>query len=128
MTWRCLPAILLCVVILFSGILGIWFTLACFLPLELKELAPVLRLASKAAALICGALLVFYALTFGTLVAVFGFGGEERVVMYEGQKLVEEEDGWIDTIYDYYEYHSPLFRGRERLFSTSYERLQGIEE
>ena len=127
-TWRNLPVILLCAVMLFSGIFGIWFTLACFLPLELKDLAPILRRTAKASALIFGAMLVFYALTFGTLVAVLGFVGEEQVVVYEGQKLLEEEDGWLDTVYDYYEYHGPLFRGRERLFSTTHERLQGIEE
>ena len=127
-TWRNLPAILLCAVMLFSGIAGIWFTLACFLPLELKGLTPALCRTAKVAALVFGALLVFYALTFGMLVAVFGFGGKERVVVYEGQKLVEEENGWLDTIYDYYEYRGPLLRGKERLFSTTYERLQGIEE
>ena len=128
LTWRNFPARFLCAVILISGILGIWFTLACFLPLELKDLAPVLRWTLKTGALFAAGLLIFCALRLGTLIVVFGFGSEDVVVSCQGQTLVEEESGWLDPIYDYYEYHSPLFRGRERLYSSSYERLDGIRQ
>ena len=36
---------------------------------------------------------------------------EERVVTYQDQMLVEEDRGFLDHRYVYYEYHGPLVRG-----------------
>ena len=38
---------------------------------------------------------------------------EERVVTYQDQMLVEEDRGFLDHLYVYYEYHGPLVRGGE---------------
>ena len=128
LTWRNLPGGVLCAIIMFSGAVGILLTLGCFLPLELPDVAPVLRWAVKGTALLSAGLVLFYALTFGTLLAVFGFGGSEQVVDYQGQALVEVEDGWLDTVYEYYEYHGPLVRGNHCLYTSPFTHIWGDSE
>lgn len=39
---------------------------------------------------------------------------EERVVASQDRTLVEEDRGFLDPFYVYYEYHGPLVRGRDR--------------
>ena len=125
LTWRNLPSGLFCAVLLISGALGILFILGCFLPLEMPEVAPVLRWAVKGMALLSAGLVLCCALFYGPLLAVFAFGGEERVLGYRGQTLLEVENGFMDPIYDYYEYHGPLVRGAELVYARQYTPLDG---
>ena len=125
LTWRNLPSGLFCAALLISGALGILFTLGCFLPLEMPEVAPVLRWAVKGMALLSAGLVLCCALFYGPLFAVFAFGGEERVLEYQGQTMLEVENGFIDPIYDYYEYHGPLVRGAELVYARQYTPLDG---
>ena len=37
----------------------------------------------------------------------------ERTVSWQGQTLLEEDSGFLDPAYSYYEYHGPLVRGLE---------------
>lgn len=125
LAWRNLPSVLFCAALLISGALGILFTLGCFLPLKMPEVAPVLRWAVKGLTLLSAGLVLFCALFYGPLLAVFAFGGEERVLEYRGQTLVEVDNGFIDPIYDYYEYHGPLVRGTEPVYARQYTPLGG---
>lgn len=125
LTWRNLPAGLLCMVILLSGVIGILLTLGCFLPLKMPEVAPVLRWAVKGAALLCAGLVIYCALFFGVLLVAFVYGGEERVIEYQGQTLVEVNDSFLDPIYNYYEYHGLLVRGSEPLYGHLPDRIDG---
>ena len=51
-----------------------------------------------------------------------------KVVEYQGQTLLEVDTGFLDPLYDYYEYHGPLFRGNERLYSSQYTHIWGDYE
>ena len=53
---------------------------------------------------------------------MFAFGDTEKVVEYQGQTLVEVDDGFMDPHWSYYVYHGPLVRGRERVYED-YEPL-----
>lgn len=127
LTWRNLPGGILAAGILVSGILWVLLVLGCLLPAEMREVAPVLRWGLKGTTLLCAALVVYTAVFFGGLVAAFAYGQDERVIEHQGQTLVEVEDGWLDTVYEYYEYHGPLVRGSRRLYDSMYEPLDGIK-
>lgn len=118
LAWRNLPGAMLCLGLLISGLLGVVLTLGCFLPMEMPDLAPVLRWVMKTALLLSAAVVLFYAITFGPIFTALAFEGDERVVTYEGQRLLESEDNWLDTVYEYYEYHGPLVRGNQRLYHS----------
>lgn len=126
LAWRNLPSGVFCAVLLISGALGVLFTLGCFLPLEMSEVAPVLRWTVKGLALLSAGLVLYCALVYGVLFAVFAYGGGERVLEYQGQTLVEVDDSFLDPIYHYYEYHGPLVRGSEPVYERQYSRLDGI--
>lgn len=118
LTWRNGVALSLCLVILASGLAGAALTLLCLLPRQMPDLAPVLRWMVKGGAVVCAGLAAFYGLTFGLIFTGLAYGAPERVVEYQGQTLVEEKDSWLDTTYNYYEYHGPLVRGGEILDSS----------
>ena len=128
LTWRNIPASLLWTAALVSGFLGLLLTLGCFLPMELPKWPRVLRWSSKLLALLCAGLVVYHALLFGFLLLVFSWGEKEQVVEYQGQTLLEVDAGFLDPIYDYYEYHGPLFRGNERLYSSQHTHIWGDTE
>ena len=67
------------------------------------------------------ALVPYIFVRFLTTMLSWVFAGDEQVVHREGQTFVVVEEGFLDTVYDYYPYHSPIFRGRERV-QRSYER------
>lgn len=119
LTWRNLPAAFLWTVALISGFLCVLLTLGCFLPLELHRWPAALRWGTKITALVCAVLVVYHAAIFGFLLLVFAWGEREQVVEYQGQTLVEVDAGFLDPLYDYYAYHGLLFRGSERLYSSS---------
>ena len=127
-TWRSLPASVLWTAALVSGFLGLLFTLGCFLPLELPKWPRMVRWTSKLLALVCAGLVIYHAAIFGFLLLVFAWGDKEQVVEYQGQTLVEVDTGFLDPQYDYYAYHSPLFRGSERLYSSNYTHIWGDHE
>lgn len=116
MGWRNLPSIILLGALLVSGWAGIVLTLACLLPQEWKEVAPVLRWAVKGGAVLISSVVLFVTLCYCPFFIVFGFGGGERVVEYQGQTLLEVDESWLDPYYCYYAYHGPLVRGIERLY------------
>lgn len=117
LTWRNLPALILCTVLLVSGWAGIVLTLACLLPQEWPELAPVLRWTVKGGALLLSSVVLITTIWFGPIFIAFGFGGGERVIQYQGQTLVERMEGFLSPDYSYYSYRGPLVRGTERIWS-----------
>ena len=125
LTWRSLPAGIFCGVLLLSGIIGILLILCCLLPLEMSELAPCLRWTVKGAALASAGLVLYCALVYGGLLALFGFGGGERVLEYQGQTLLEVDRSFLDPLYDYYQYHGPLVRGNEALYEGLPTHIDG---
>lgn len=122
LTWRNLPSLALCGILLVSGWVGIIFTLTCFLDVKLPELAPILRWAAKGAVAFFAAVVFIVTLWIGPLGIAFVYGNPERVVDYQGQTLLEVDDGFLDPHYSYYEYHGPLVRGKERVYD-GYEPL-----
>ena len=118
LTWRNGVALAMSLVILASGLAGVVLTLVCLLPHKMPELAPGLRWAVMVGAVICAWMVFAYGLTVGLVFAGLAFGSEEQVVEYQGQTLVEERECWLDVVYNYYEYHGPLVRGREILSSS----------
>ena len=118
LTWRGSVACLLCWVLLLSGWAGIILTLMCILPQEWREAAPVLRVGIKAAVSFFAGLILLMSLMLGPLLALT-LGSGERTVEYQGQTLVEVEEGFMDSWYCYYPYHGPLVRGIERLYEGS---------
>lgn len=117
LTWRNLPSVILCIALLVSGWVGIVLTLACLLPMEWPDAAPVLRRAVKGAVLFFAAVVLFVTLWLGPLLLAFAFGDSEQVVEYNGRTLVERMEGFLSPDYGYYEYHGPLVRGTERIWS-----------
>lgn len=113
LAWRNLPAALLIITMLVSSWTGNILTLRCILPLEWPNLAPVLRVAIKGAAVAVTGLVIVSTLWIGFLALVFGYAHEERIVEYEGQTLLEVNYSWLDPCYGYYEYRGPLVHGSE---------------
>lgn len=128
LTWRNLPAVVLWTAALVSGLLVLLLTLACFLPLDLPKWPRVARWSSKFLALICAGLVAYHAMLYGFILMVFAWGEKEQVVEYQGQTLLEVDTGFLDPLYDYYEYHGPLFRGNKRLYSSQYTHIWGDHE
>ena len=98
-------------------------TLGSLLPKEMPNLAPVLRWGFKLALVGCACLSMYVTVTFGGLFAAFSYDNQERVIQYQGQTLVETDEGFLDPDYNYHLYHGPLVRGNESLFGTRMERL-----
>lgn len=117
LTWRNLPSLILLGTLLVSGWAGIVLTLACLLPQEWPELAPVLRWTVKGGALLLSGVILFVTILYGPFFVIWGFGGEERVLGHQGQTLLEVDESWLDPYYCYYSYHGPLVRGTERIWS-----------
>lgn len=115
LTWRGAVMCLLCWTLLVSGWTGIVLTLVCLLSQEWKEAAPVMRVGIKAAVSFFAGLVLLMSLLLGPMLAL-ALGSGERTVEYQGQKLVEVDEGFLDPWYSYYSYHGPLARGTERLY------------
>lgn len=122
LAWRNAPAAALCAVLLVSGWAGIVLTLACALPMEWPNVPQFLRWPAKGLVVLCAAVLLVVTLWIGPMGILFVYGDSERVMDYQGQKLVEVDDGFMDPHWSYYVYHGPLVRGIERLFDE-YEPL-----
>ena len=116
LTWRSRAMLILCGTLLASGWVGIGFTLACALPMEMPNLPEAMRWVAKATTVFFAAVVFLVTLCFGPLALVLIFDNEERVVEYQGQTLLEVDDGFMDLHYSCYEYHGPLVRGTERIY------------
>jgi len=119
LTWRNGVAMGLALTGLFSGlgcvVLALLWVVKAGLPRSIKVLAVVLALAGT-----------LWLLTVGLVWAAFSYGYGERVLMHEGQKLVEEKLVWLDVSYRYYQYHGPLVRGMDDIpFPYEQEPLEG---
>lgn len=129
LAWRDLPGGLLAWARIISWPALCIFTLGCLLPMELPELAPVLRRGMKLGVLASAGLSLCAVLTLGVPLAVFSYDNHERVVEYRGQTLVETDEGFLDPEYHYYVYHGPLLRGNRSLYGPQMERLfENLEE
>ena len=118
LAWRNCVAVGLCIVLFLSGLLAILLMLGCLLPAGMEDLAPVLRWLIKGIALLCASLTVCFVLFYGSFFAALTYGGGEQVVEYQGQTLVEVEDHWLESVYEYYTYRGPLVRGEEALYKS----------
>lgn len=118
LTWRNLPALILCTVLLLSGWAGIILTLACALPMEWPNVPLILRWPAKGLLVLCAALVLLMTLWIGPLGIAFVYGDSERVVECQDHRLVERREGFLSPDYSYYAYHGPLVRGTERILST----------
>lgn len=115
--WRAVPSILLCIAFLASGALGVLFTLGCVMPAAERPRIPApLWYGMKGAVLLLAGLILTVGLWMGGILILFVHNSDDRVVEYQGQKLVEVNDGFLDPHYCYYAYHGPLFRGREQVW------------
>ena len=118
LTWRNLPALILCTVLLLSGWAGIILTLACALPMEWPNVPLILRWPAKGLLVLCAALVLLMTLWIGPLGIAFVYGDSERVVECQDRRLVERREGFLSPDYSYYAYHGPLVRGTERILNT----------
>ena len=123
LVWRNLPAGVLSAAVLLCGSACALCTAECTISREMAGVGAGLRRLMKGTVAAGALLAVFYALTMGSFLALFAFQGEERVLEYRGETLVEVDDSFLDPIYRYYEYHGPLLRGKECLY-TRWERLE----
>ncbi len=117
LAWRSAPSAVLFGVMLVSGWIGVVLTLGCFLPLEIPRLHRYLRRGLKVAVLFFGVLVLLVFLWVGPVLLIFAFGDDEQVVEYQGQTLLEVDDGFMDPHWSYYVYRGPLVRGSERLWN-----------
>lgn len=110
LAWRNLPGLVLWMVLAGSFLVWIVLALYCFLP-QVGWIGWVNK----------GIMILFATVTFlgilwvGVIVLAFGYGGTERVLEYQGQTLLEVDDGFSDR---YYAYRGPLVRGTERLYGS----------
>lgn len=116
LTWRNGPMLLMGGVVLVSGWVGIVLTLACALPMEWPNVPAALSWASKGVVVFFAAAILLVALWMGPVGLLFAFGNVERRIEYQGQVLLEVDDGFRDPHYSYYAYHGPLVRGKERIY------------
>ena len=123
LAWRDLPGRILSAGVVVSWLAMHGFTLGCLLPREMPELAPVLRRGLKLALLACVCLSMLATLTFSSIMALFVFQNQERIISHGGQTLVETDEGFLDQEYHYYVYHGPLVRGGTSLYGARMERL-----
>ena len=122
LAWRSAPSAILFGVVMVSGWIGLIFTMACLLPRQWPLVGAAVRRTVKGALLCLTILILLAVLWLGPVLMIFAFGDTEKVVAYQGQTLVEVDDGFMDPHWSYYVYHGPLVRGRERVYED-YEPL-----
>ena len=124
LAWRSGPSVALFGVMLVSSWIGVVLTVICLLPRQWPMTGVVLRRAVKGAFLFLAVLVLLVSLWLGPFLMMFAFGDTERVVEYQGQTLLEVDDGFMDPHWSYYVYHGPLVRGKERVYDE-YSPLWG---
>ena len=90
-------------------------------PMEGRSLGA--RAAARIIVLAGAAVLLYYVLILGSVIACFTYAGQERMIVYKGQTLLEVDNSFLDPMYDYYAYRGPVFRGAELLFSSQEHRM-----
>lgn len=93
-----------------GGIIAVLVYINCWLA---EKSHPVLQLLAGALAFCMGLTLLFY----GFIFTAFAVGGE-RVIRHEGKKVVEVDRSFLDPLYQYYDYHGPLIRGSDSIYSA----------
>ena len=111
LAWRNNPEALLTGLFLLIGTFCILFTAGATSQV-LRRFRTAVRLPTQmalwiAALLTAGLLLFWSAMGIG-----FGCSGEERVVEYQGETLLEVRDSILGLRYEYYRYAGPLVRGK----------------
>ncbi|RHR09051.1 hypothetical protein DWX58_09075 [Pseudoflavonifractor sp. AF19-9AC] len=123
LAWRNLPgglmaaAGILCLVAVVIGAAARVVT--C--PMERRSLGA--RAAVRITVLAGAAIFLYYFLVLAPWAACFTYAGQERMITYKGQTLLEVDNSFLDPMYDYYTYHGPVFRGAELLYSSQEHRL-----
>ena len=123
LAWRNLPAGLMAIAS-FIGIVAVlfgtaWRTLTR--PMEGRSLGA--QAVTRITVLAGTAVFLFYFLILAPWAACFTYAGQERMITYKGQTLLEVDNSFLDPMYDYYTYHGPVFRGAELLYSSQEHRL-----
>lgn len=90
-------------------------------PMEGRSLAA--WAAARITVLAGTAVFLYYVLIVAPWVACFTYAGQERMITYKGQTLLEVDNSFLDPMYDYYAYRGPVFRGAELLSSSQEHRL-----
>lgn len=116
LAWRSAPSLILIGAVLISGWAGTVFTMICILKMQQPETNRYFRWAAKALVAFAAGVILFTTLWASPILLIFGFGDAERVVEYQGQTLLEVNDGFMDPHYSYYAYHGPIVRGAERVW------------
>ena len=116
MTWRNLASALFFGTLLVSGWAGVVLTVACVLDQKWSNIPILLEWAGKALVCFLAAEVLLVTLWIGPFLLLFGFTDSERTVEYQGQTLLEVDDGFLDPHYSYYAYHGPLVRGIDRIY------------
>lgn len=123
LAWRNLPGGLMAIAS-FIGIVAVlfgtaWRTLTR--PMEGRSLGA--QAVTRITVLAGTAVFLFYFLILAPWAACFTYAGQERMITYKGQTLLEVDNSFLDPMYDYYTYHGPVFRGAELLYSSQEHRL-----
>lgn len=123
LAWRNLPgglmaaAGILCLVAVLIG------TAVSVLTCPMEGRSGGARAAARITVLAGTAVFLYYFLILAPWAACFTYAGEERIITYKGQTLLEVDNSFLDPMYDYYAYRGPVFRGAELLYSSQEHRL-----
>lgn len=123
LAWRNLPgglmaaAGILCLVAVVIGTAARVLTR----PMERRSLGA--QAAVRITVLAGAAIFLYYVLIIAPWAACFAYAGQERMITYKGQTLLEVDNSFLDPMYDYYAYRGPVFRGAELLYSSQEHRL-----
>lgn len=123
LAWRNLPGGLMAIAS-FIGIVAVlfgtaWRTLTR--PMEGRSLGA--QAVTRITVLAGTAVFLFYFLILAPWAVCFTYAGQERMITYKGQTLLEVDNSFLDPMYDYYAYRGPIFRGAELLYSSQEHRL-----
>lgn len=123
LAWRNLPGGLMAVagILCLAAVLMGTAVRALTCPVEGRF--PGVRAAARITVLAGAAVLLYYVLILGSVIACFTYAGQERMLVYKGQTLLEVDNSFLDPMYDYYVYRGPVFRGAELLYSSQEHRL-----
>jgi len=117
LAWRSGALYTLYLLLAGSGLGVLVRTVRCLREL-LEERRALLRYAVLTAAGATCALIVATTVLLGPVLAVFS-AWSDRTVVCEGQKTVEVNGSWLDPYFAYYDYHGPIVRGSQRLWSST---------
>ena len=112
LAWRNCVVWPLALVMFCGGVWGIVCDVRCLR--ELLRNHEAIRLGATVLSVAAGVMILWYGGLIGAIAVGLG-AGPERVVSWEGQRLVEVDESFMDILYVYYPYHGPLVRGAERV-------------